>query len=293
MNVFYEEEGAFKVGSVLADNDTSLQVEAPHGKRSKIKTSAILFRFDGAGLGEIMGAAQKLAEGMDADFLWQCCGQGEFSFDTLAKEYFGRAPEPMESAGLLLKLHGAPMYFYKKGKGRYKAAPPEALKAALASVERKRREAEERRASTWRSLRGIEAAAGVRADTFAKLLYGPEKQSVEWKALEEACEKLKLTPARLFERCGALPSPHDYHLNRFLFEQFPRGTALPAIPVPTAARPAACRGRSVQHRRRNHYRDRRCFLGSQAAGREPAHRDTHCRARTRRCAGLSHRRHRP
>jgi exoribonuclease-2 len=64
------------------------------------------------------------------------------------------------------------------------------------------------------------------------LLYKPEKQSLEWKALEEACEKLKVTPARLFERCGALPSTRDYHLDRFLFEFFPRGTALPAIPVP-------------------------------------------------------------
>jgi exoribonuclease-2 len=46
MNVFYEEEGSFKVGAVLADNDTSLQVEAPHGKRSKVKAANVLFRFD-------------------------------------------------------------------------------------------------------------------------------------------------------------------------------------------------------------------------------------------------------
>jgi exoribonuclease-2 len=230
MNVFYEDEGSFKVGAVLADHDTSLQVEAPHGKRSKIKASAILFRFDAAGLGEIMGAAQKIAEAMDADFLWQCCGQGEFSFDTLAREYFGRAPEPVESAALLLKLHGAPMYFYKKGKGRYKAALPEALKAALASVERKRREAE-KRGEYVASL--MESKLPPEFEPIrSQLLYQPGKQSLEWKALEEACEKLKLTPARLFERCGALASPHDYHLNRFLHEQFPRGTALSAIPVP-------------------------------------------------------------
>jgi len=230
MNVFYEEEGAFKVGGVLADNDTSLQVEAPHGKRSKIKATAVLFRFDGAGLAHFMDEAHKLAEGIDADFLWQCCGQEEFQFETLAREYFGRAPAPMESAGLLLKLHGAPMYFYKKGRGRYKAAPPEALKAALASVERKRREAEKREqyvASLMESRLPPEFEP-IRSS----LLYQPEKQSLEWKALEEACEKLKMTPARLFERCGALSSPHDYHLNRFLFEHFPRGTALPAIPVP-------------------------------------------------------------
>src|SRR5687767_13933159 len=143
-SIFYEEEGGFKVGTVLADHDTSLQVEAPHGRRSKINSSAVLFRYDASGLGDFMGAAQKLAEGIDADFLWQCSGQEEFGFDVLAREYFGRAPQPVESAGLLMKLHGAPMYFYKKGKGRYKAAPPESLKAALASIERKRREAEQR-----------------------------------------------------------------------------------------------------------------------------------------------------
>ena len=53
-SVFYEEDGGFKVGAILADHDTSLQVEAPHGKRSKVKSSAVLFRFDGAGLGDFM-----------------------------------------------------------------------------------------------------------------------------------------------------------------------------------------------------------------------------------------------
>ncbi len=229
-NVFYEEEGSFKVGAILADHDTSLQVEAPHGKRSKVKASAVLFRFDGGGLADFMSGAQKLAEGMDADFLWQCRGQGEFSFDMLAKEYFGRPPEPMESAGLLLKLHGAPMYFYKKGKGRYKAAPPEALKAALASVERKRRDAEKREHYVAQLLES--RLPPEFAPIQAALLYQPDKQSIEWKALEEACDQLKMAPAMLFERCGALPSPHDYHLNRFLFEFFPRGAALPAMPVP-------------------------------------------------------------
>jgi exoribonuclease II len=46
MNVLYEDEGAFKVGTVLAESVTSLQVEAPHGKRSKIKAAAVLFRFE-------------------------------------------------------------------------------------------------------------------------------------------------------------------------------------------------------------------------------------------------------
>jgi len=229
MNVLYEEEGAFKVGSVLADHDTSLQVEAPHGKRSKVKASSVLLRFESGGLAQFMDEAHKLAQGIDADFLWECSGQAEFAFEALAKDYFGRAPTPVESAGLLLKLHGAPMYFYKKGRGRYRPAPPDALKAALASVERKRREAEKREqyvASLLESKLPPEFEAHR-----ARLLYGPDKQGLEWKALEEACEKLKTGPARLFERCGALPSSHDYHLNRFLFEHFPRPLAPPALPV--------------------------------------------------------------
>jgi len=229
-SVFYEEEGGFKVGTVLADNDTSLQVEAPHGKRSKVKASAVLFRFDGSGLAGFMDEARKLAEGVDADFLWQCCGQNEFAFDALARDYFGRAPEPVESASLLLKLHGAPMYFYKKGRGRYKAAPPDALKAALASIERKQREA------ALRAQFVEQLTAGRFPPEFSavadELLYAPDKQSLEWKALDDACAALKTTPAKLFERCGALPSSHDYHLNRFLHEHFPRGTALPGLPAP-------------------------------------------------------------
>jgi exoribonuclease-2 len=229
MNVFYEEEGAFKVGSVLADQDTSLQVEAPHGKRSKVKASSVLFRFDSAGLASFLDEAHKLAAGMDADFLWQCSGQQEFGFEALAREYFGRAPTPAESAGLLLRLHGAPMYFYKKGKGRYRPAPPEALKAALASIERKRREAEKREQYVADLLASKLPPEFV--PFLGRLLYGPDKQGLEWKALEEACDRVKTTPARLLERCGALPDPHEYHLNRFLFEHFPRGTALPDLAV--------------------------------------------------------------
>jgi exoribonuclease-2 len=230
MNVFYEEEGSFKIGSILADHDTSLQVEAPHGKRSKIKASAVLFRFDGVGLSHFMDEAHKLAEGMDADFLWQCCGQEEFAFDKLAREYFGREPTPVESAGLLFKLHGAPMYFYKKGRGRYKAAPPEALKAALASVERRQREAEKREqyVAQLMEFRLPEEFGPI----LNQLLYRPDKASAQWKALDVACGNLKLTPAQLMEKCGALASSHDYHLNRFLFEHFPRGPAFPDLSAP-------------------------------------------------------------
>jgi len=227
-NVLYEEDGDFKVGAILADHESSLQVEAPHGKRSKVKASHVLLRFEDARLSDFMTAAHQLAEDLDVNFLWECCGGAEFSFESLAREYFGRPPSPQEAAALLIGLHGAPMYFYKKGRGRYRAAPPDALKAALASSERKRREAE-KRAEYVAQLKRAELPAEF-ATRLLSLLYKPEKTSTEWKALEEACEALKLTPARLIERCGGIPSTHGYHLERFLFEYFPNGTAYPELP---------------------------------------------------------------
>ena len=34
MNILYEEDGSFKVGSIMTDNTTSLQIESLSGKRS-------------------------------------------------------------------------------------------------------------------------------------------------------------------------------------------------------------------------------------------------------------------
>ena len=233
MNVFYEEEGGFKVGAILADSGTSLQVEAAHGKRSKIKATAVLLRFEEPVLSAFTEAAQNAADGIELDFLWQCCGADEFAFDILGKEYFGHAPTALEAAGLLLRLHSAPMYFYKKGRGRYRAAPVEALQAALASVEKKRLQAEQKQRYV-EELRACRLPEAFRP-LLSKLLYAPDRNSLEWKALDAVCQELKLSPQRLLEKCGALASPHDYHLNRFLFEYFPGGAgfdAPPAVDVP-------------------------------------------------------------
>lgn len=229
MNVFYEEDGAFKVGAILADNNTSLQVEAPHGKRSKIKAAAVLFRFEQPPLTNFMGGAQQIADAIDVDFLWQCCSAEEFTHEALAREYFGHVPGPVESAGVLLRLHGAPMYFYKKGRGRYKAAPEEALKAALAGIERKKQQALKK--EQYMAQLNASALPPEFAPLLNSLLYKPDRNSIEWKALDEASAALKVTPVRLLERCGALSSPHEYHLNRFLFEYFPHGAGFAAAPA--------------------------------------------------------------
>jgi exoribonuclease-2 len=241
MNILYEEEGAFKIGSVMTDNATSLQVEALHGKRSKIKADKVLLKFDQP-LAGFMEAAQAVADDIDLDFLWECCGTNDFGYADIARDYCGHPPSPVESAGLLLKLHGAPMYFYRKGKGRFKAAPEENLKAALAGEEKKRRQAETV-ASYVAQLAEGKLPPEFTAEVVSKLLYQPDKNTLECKALEQACEAAKQTPVKLLDHCGAIPSSHDYHLGRFLAEWFPRGAGfgdygalpeLPAVPLSDA-----------------------------------------------------------
>jgi exoribonuclease-2 len=222
VNVLYEDDGTFKVATVLADGENSLQVQAPHGKRAKIKVKDVLLRFPEPGAADLLAQAETLAGGIETDFLWECCGGEEFGFAELAREYCGRAPSAVEAAGILVKLHSAPMYFHRKGRGRYRAAPPETLRAALAGIERKKQQ--QLQISAWAE----ELASGALPEEFlpllAQLLYQPDRNRAETKALEEACARTGLSPAKLIERCGALPSSHDYHLNRFLFEYFPKGT---------------------------------------------------------------------
>ena len=230
MNVLYEENGEFKVGTVLAEQEASLQVEAPHGKRSKVKATSVLLRFADAGLADFLDHAERAAGEIDTDFLWEACGEPEFSFTDLAAEYHGRAPTPLEAASILVKLHSAPVYFHRKGKGRFKAAPRDTLKAALAGLERKRQQTE--KIAGWvDELKRFTLPEPLRA-ILPQLLYAPDRNRIETKAFEQASEELDLSPAKLAERCGALPSSADYHLGRFLFAHYPRGAGFPEVRLP-------------------------------------------------------------
>jgi exoribonuclease-2 len=228
MNILYEEDGAIKVASVMADNTTSLQVETPHGKRAKIKAGNVLLRFAQPPVAGFMEAAEAQAAELEADFLWEVSGADEFMFADLARDYYGHEPSPVEATAVALKLHGSPMYFYKKGKGRYKAAPEENLRAALASEEKKRIQAETV-AGYVRELAAFTLPAAFTPQVVEMLLYHPDKNTLEYKALDKACAETGLLPTRLLERCGAIPSSHDYHLNRFLREHFPRGPGFPEL----------------------------------------------------------------
>jgi exoribonuclease-2 len=226
MNVLYEEEGEFKVGAVMSQSPASFQVESPHGRRSKIKAANVVLSFERPSGAELLAEARKFADGLDTDFLWQCRKGAEFEVEELARDYVGREPAPVETAGVLLKLHAAPMYFYRRGRGRYQAAPEETLRLALAGVEKKKRL--QAQVAQWAAqLARFECPPEI-ASARDDLLYAPDRTKPETKALELACGETGLTAARLFERCGLLSDSHAYHLGRFVHEFYPKGAGFPA-----------------------------------------------------------------
>ena len=230
MNLFFEESGDFKAGTVLSQQGEAYQVEMQTGKRTKVKARDILFQFASPDPAQLLSDAKAIADEVDLDFLWEVAGQDEFGYAELGSEYFGHEPKPHEAAGLLLKLHSSPIYFYKKGKGRYKAAPEASLKAALAGIEKKKQQA------IVQAQYVEQLKANQLPDAFKpivmQLLFKPDKNSIEYKALDEAAAAMQTSPQRLMLATGGITSPKELHLSKFLFEYFPKGTRFPAVPIP-------------------------------------------------------------
>jgi exoribonuclease-2 len=228
MQVLFEDEGDLKVGTELSSTQSSCQVELVGGRRAKIKLGQVLLRFERPGGAALLRQAEQEASSVDLDFLWQCAPQQEFGFQELAREYFGHEPAAVEAATILLRLYSAPVYFHRKGKGRFRPAAPEVLRAALASVARRREQDEQR------ALFVSELVAGRLPDPIRSqgpyLLLRPDKNSPHYKAVEQAAHELKTTALRLLLARGAIASPYAWHLESFLARCFPRGTGF--VPAP-------------------------------------------------------------
>jgi exoribonuclease-2 len=193
-----------------------------------------MLRFNDPSPSELLRQAETLATEIEAEFLWECSGDGEFLFSDFADDYFGHKATPVEAASLLLAVHSAPVYFHRKGKGRFRKAPADILAAALAGLEKKRQQA----LAIERMVTELKAYTlpVELSPLLSQLLYKPDRNRIETKALEAACAETGLSVAHLLDKCGAIPSVHDYHLQRFLLEYFPRGVdqfpaELPLAPV--------------------------------------------------------------
>ena len=233
MHILFDEAGKFMTGRLMSEAESSLQVELDSGKRVKVKSANALLRFDKPAPGEFMQQATALAEGMDLELAHEFAPEDEFGFADLAREYFSAQAGLIEQAAALLCLHGAPHYFRRAGKGRFRKAPPEVVAQALAAIEKKKQL--QAQIDAWAAaLVAGECPAPVR-DQLYRILFKPDRNSPEYKAVVDAARQAQMAPLALLQRAGAIRSAYQFHWQRFLFEHFPKGTGFPALQAPAIA----------------------------------------------------------
>ncbi len=229
MNIFYEESGQFKVASIVQKNDATYQVDTQHGKRTKVKANNVFAEFDGD-MAAFLENAQAQAADIDTDLLWEVCGEEEFTAEAIAEEYYGHTPTKTELAATLIALYAAPMYFYKKAKGVFKAAPEETLKQALAAIKRKKQQ--DAQIDAWaEALKRGEMPSEIAAD-LKTILHAPDKQSLTYKAFTKAADALKTSAYELAKKTGGITSIPQYLQDGFEIKYFPKGTDFPGLPLP-------------------------------------------------------------
>ena len=226
----FDDAGKFLAGRVMSEADASLQVELDSGKRVKVKAANVLLRFAKPEPAALLAAAAAQAADIDLEMAWEFAPEGEFGFADLARDYFSANAGPEQQAAMLLRLYEAPHYFRRAGKGLFKKAPEETVKAALLGMERKAQQAAQ--IEQWAG----ELAAGqcppaVREQLY-RILFKPDKNGPEYKAVVAATQRAQKAPLDLLLAAGAIDSPYQFHWRRFLFEQFPKGTGFPDLAAP-------------------------------------------------------------
>jgi exoribonuclease II len=227
MNLLYEEGGDIKIATVQSasgSGDTeSWQATSLSGKKIKLKAKEVWLRFEKPEAQAVMDEASALSKDIDLQLLWDCAPEEEFGLVDVAQEYFGAQATIPQQVSLGIALQGAPVFFRRKGRGRFQRAPLEQLQAGLAALERKQKELEQQ--ATWQQVLVAGSFPETLKSSAQHLLFSPDKNTTAYKALAAACAQTGESPAQLMIRCGAIDSPLAYHQGMFLKAHFPNGAA--------------------------------------------------------------------
>ncbi|WP_310390022.1 ribonuclease catalytic domain-containing protein, partial [Roseateles sp.] len=128
------------------------------------------------------------------------------------------------------RLFEAPHYFRRLGRGQFKKAPEEIVKAALLGLERKCLQAQQ--IEEWATELVEGRCPAPVAEQIYKILFKPDKNGPEYKAVALATQRARKAPLELLQSVGAISSAYQFHWKRFLFDQFPKGYGFPALNAP-------------------------------------------------------------
>ncbi len=232
MYALFEESGKFLAGRILSQSDTSAQIELDSGKRVKVKAAHVMVEFEKPAPAELMAAAREVQITIEPALAWEFAPEEEFGFADLARDYFNDKASVEQQVAALFCLFETPHYFRRAGKGRFKKAPTEIVQLALIAIEKKKQQLLQ--INDWAvSLGNGICPEPVKAQLY-KILFKPDKNTSEYKAVVEAARTTKLPPLGLLQQAGAITSAYQFHWQRFLFDNFPKGIGFPALSAPGA-----------------------------------------------------------
>jgi exoribonuclease-2 len=233
MYALFEEAGKFQTGRILSEAESSAQIELESGKRVKVKAANLLLRFDKPSPADLMRDAQALSPSIELDLAWEFAPEDEFGFADLAREYFSAQATLTEQTAALFRLYDAPHYFRRAGKGRFKKASAEVITQALAGIEKKKQI--QAQIESWAAELGQGTCPEPIRTQLYKILFKPDKNAPEYKAVVEAARATQTAPLALLQKAGAITSAYQFHWQRFLFDNFPKGTGFPTLQAPAIA----------------------------------------------------------
>ena len=232
MYALFEDTGKFLTGRVLSEAEASAQIELETGKRVKVKSAQVLIKFDQPNPADLMREANALAQTIELDLAWEFAPADEFGFADLAREYFSANASLVQQTATLLRLFDAPHYFRRSGRGRFKKAAAEVIQQALVAIEKKKQQLAQ--IDAWALALGEGQCPEPVLAQLYKILFKPDKNGPEYKAVVQAARATQMAPLALLQRAGAITSAYEVHWQRFLFENFPKGTQFPALQAPRA-----------------------------------------------------------
>jgi exoribonuclease-2 len=233
MYALFEDAGKFQTGRILSEADSSAQIELESGKRVKVKAAHVLLKFEKPSPADLMREAQTLSATIELDLAWEFAPEDEFGFADLAREYFSTQATLTEQTAALFCLFEAPHYFRRAGKGRFKKASAEVIAQALAGIEKKKQI--QAQIEGWAAELGQGTCPAPIQTQLYKILFKPDKNAPEYKAVVEAARATHTAPLALLQKAGAITSAYQFHWQRFLFDNFPKGTGFPACQAPAIA----------------------------------------------------------
>ncbi len=230
MYALFEDSGKLHSGRILSQAQASAQIELETGKRLKVKDAAVLLKFESPEPTLLLSQSQDLAKEIELQIAWEFSPSEEFSFQDLSVEYFSANPTLSEQVAMLLTLQGAPHYFRRSGKGRFKKASAEVIEQALLAIERKKEAAAQLDIWATELVNGV-CPQPVLQDIY-KILFKPDKNSAAYKCVVEAAKRCQKPAMQVLQNAGAIASAYEFHWQRFLFDHFPKGTQFPAQLTP-------------------------------------------------------------